>query len=140
MARERDEDLMRAYHEQMDKAMKSNHDIEQEDVIIKTVNSNASRYWISLERACAIVYKIRKGDKLIGIKGNSKRLYESIYNEYLKAREENPAATVKHLVEVIIEQPAPCFALTPQSASLLINKIKRKQWYKERRLSLRRSF
>jgi hypothetical protein len=140
MTKERDEDLMRAYRKQMDIAMKASGEIKQMDIIAKTVNSPASRYWISLERACAIIYGMRKGNRLGGTKSNTKRLYESLYESYLKAEEENPGTPVKHLIAEIIEQPAPCFAFTWKSASLLINKIRKEQWYKERRRLLRHLF
>jgi hypothetical protein len=140
MSRQRDEDLMRAYHQKMDEAMKSEGRFNKMDIITRAVNSPASRYWISLERACLVIYKLKRGEPITGAKNNSRRLYESIYQKYLQAERQYPDTPVKHLIANIIEQPAPCFALTAQSASLLINKIRKKQWYKERRRLLRRLF
>jgi len=140
MTRERDEDLMRAYHLNMGQAMKAEGEINKMDVIHNTVNSPASRYWVSLERACDVVYQMKKGQPFTVKKHNSRRLYESIYNRYVERSIENPDIPIKHLVAEIIEEPAPCFALTPQSASLLINRIQKKQWYIERRRLLRHLF
>lgn len=131
----RDKDLMRAYREQI----ASQRNIHLPDVLRQTVNSPSQRFWVSDTRANIIMSRLRKGDSLPEMNGNKKRMFLEIYRRVCILSEEYPDMSLSELTSIVVEQPAPCFYITPQSAKVIIHKIKKK-WLEERKKKLRFMF
>ena len=61
------------------------------------------------------------------MKENKLRFYTELYKAFCLYREQHPEITcVKHLVEIVVMQPAPCFPITPRVARNIIEKMRRK--------------
>lgn len=139
MTRERNLDLLRAYREALDRNMRSDKDLVYMDLLTETVSSQASRYWVSVERASSVIYQMNKGNMPKGMKENAKVFYMSLFERFESYRSEHHKMPIKHIVSVIIESPAPCFVLTPESAKAIISKM-RKECYERTMRRLRHCF
>jgi len=135
LARERNDDLYRVYKESIKKQLSLYGKICRTNLFIQVVNSPASRYWVSPERATSVIYKMEKSFKKIkgerniptkGMKRNTTLFYESLYSEYKLYKEFHPEMTIKEVVAIVILLPAPCFILSPTVAGLIVDKMKRK--------------
>ena len=123
----RNRDLLRAYNEQVKKQLRLYGRITQTGLVERAVNSPASRFWVSSERACVIIYRLEKGESIGYMKRNKLRFYTELYKAFCLYREQHPEITcVKHLVEIVVMQPAPCFPITPRVARNIIEKMRRK--------------
>lgn len=125
--KQRNDDLMRAYHE----LIKSAQYILMPEIYHKVVDMPTRRFWISEGRAAIVISAMMKGDTLENMGPLKREMYNEIYSRVIKLREKKPDLPIIQLVEMVVEQPAPKFYLTPGSAKVLICKI-RKQWYYQR--------
>lgn len=121
---QRNDDLMRAYHE----LIKSAQYILMPEIYRKVVDMPTRRFWISESRAAIVISAMMKGDTLENMGPLKREMYNEIYSRVIKLREKKPDLPIIQLVEMVVEQPAPKFYLTPGSAKVLICKI-RKEWY-----------
>lgn len=115
---------MRAYHE----LIKSAQYILMPEIYRKVVDMPTRRFWISESRAAIVISAMMKGDTLENMGPLKREMYNEIYSRVIKLREKKPDLPIIQLVEMVVEQPAPKFYLTPGSAKVLICKI-RKEWY-----------
>lgn len=107
-------------------------------ILAQLVNSTARRYWISPERAYAVISQIRKGTFKVNPKKTVCRLYYALYDDFLTFKAEHPEIPDTRAVEDVIQQPAPCFGLEPRVAGIIIRKMSKQcQEEKIRRLMSR---
>ena len=125
LERERNEDILRIYRELTKKQLSLYGRICHSKLLDCVVNSQASRYWVSPERASSIIYKMKKGMSFNGMKKNTIKFYKSLYNDYELYKSFHPKMSDRAIVEEILMQPAPCFLLTPRVAGDIIYKMKK---------------
>jgi hypothetical protein len=107
-------------------------------ILAQLVNSTARRYWISPERAYAVISQIRKRTFKVNPKKTVCRLYYALYDDFLTFKAEHPEIPDTRAVEDVIQQPAPCFGLEPRVAGIIIRKMSKQcQEEKIRRLMSR---
>ena len=122
--KERDMNLLEEYRRQI---AASGSPILLDRVLSATVNSPARRFWVSGRRAAFIGSKMMRGEQLRGMKRNKRLMYMEIYRRVLLMRDDPRYAdeSLLWLVSMIVEQQAPCFYLTPESAGVILSNIKR---------------
>ena len=125
--KQRNDDLMRAYHRHLTQA----NYVRMPDIYEKVANSPSRRFWVSEERAAIVVSAMMRGDRLDNMRPLKREMYNEIYSRVMRLREDIPHMPISQLVARVVEQPAPKFYLTPGSAKVLICKI-RKEWYFQR--------
>ena len=125
-AEERDRDLYRAYREITDRQLRLYGRITVTGLMGKVVNSPASRYWVSLERARSVMSRLDRGEMLPHMKRQTLRFYMSLYRHYRLYREKHPEASSIRILEVVTQYPAPCFTLSPRVAGTIIYRMKEK--------------
>ena len=123
---ERDKDLMRAYHEQLE----SCDTIVLSDIFRKVVAMPSERFWVSEERASIVIGSMLRGNKLEKMRHNAREIYFEIYKRVLSEREKYPDKSIGEIVFHVIRQPAPNFYLTPDSARVIVTRIKREKYSK----------
>ena len=123
---ERDKDLMRAYHEQI----ASCDTIVLSDIFRNVVEMPSARFWVSEERAAIVIAKMFRGDKLEKMRPNAREMYFEIYKRVVSEREKYPDKSIAEIVFNVIRQPAPKFYLTPDSARVIVTRIKREKYSK----------
>ena len=127
MSDNRNRDLLRAYNEQVKRQLRLYGRVTRTGLAEKVVNSPASRFWVSSERACVVIYKMEKGESIGYMKRNKRRFYTELHKAFLRYRSQHPELKcVKHIVEMVVMQPAPCFPITSRVAKNIIEKMRRK--------------
>lgn len=132
-ARERDDDIMRAYIEQID----SCDQIHLPKVFSRVVNMPSKRFWVSPERASIVISNMMRGDNLASMRPTKREMFFEIYKRVLELKALYPKKTIYQLTCIVVQQEAPKFYLTAGSAKVIICKIKKK-WYAKRMQRLRR--
>ena len=130
---QRNEDLMRAYRTEIHEA----RHIRVANLFQQVVERPSERFWVSEERAFIVISYMSKGDTLEDMRPLKREMYEEIYRRNLKLKDKYPDRTMRQLVSIVVNQPAPKFYIEPASARVIICKIK-KIWRNQRRLFLRR--
>ena len=117
---ERDKDLMRAYHEQI----ASCDTIVLSDTFRNVVSMPSARFWVSEERAAIVIARMFRGDKLEKMRPNAREMYFEIYKRVVSEMETYPDKSIAEIIFQVIRQPAPKFYLTPQTARVIVTRIK----------------
>lgn len=125
---ERDDDLIRAYEEEIKHGGYRGIDVIMEIV----VNSPTKRFWITPERIIEVVRLKRNGKlKLENYTHTKRAMYTELLSRFKKVETAHPEwMDIDKAIEVVY-QPAPSFYITPQSAKVILCK-RRKQRQKKR--------
>lgn len=131
---QRDRALLRAYYELRGNKYPSEHDFFE-----AVVNAPSERFWVSEERATAVVASMIRGKKLDNMLQNKASMFEEIHRRVLELRKSRPNEPLSYLVFDVVNQPAPKFYITPKSAKVIICKIKKekKKCYEEKKRKLK---
>lgn len=121
---ERDKDLMRAYHEQI----ASCDTIVLSDTFRNVVAMPSARFWVSEERAAIVIARMFRGDKLEKMRPNAREMYFEIYKRVVSEMETYPDKSIAEIIFQVIRQPAPKFYLTPDTARVIVTRIKREKY------------
>ena len=122
-ARQRDDDLMRAYRLALHQ---SNH-ISMPDIFRCVVAMPSERFWVSEERAAIVISAMMKGATFPNMYKTKREMFEEIYRRVLALRLKRPQLSVFDLTFEVVRQRAPQFYLTPGSAKVIISKIKKRK-------------
>ena len=125
-AEERNDDLMRAYKEQIS----SCDNVYLPSLFARVVKSPSKRFWVSVERASIIIAEMRRGNKLTNMRPTKRAMFEEIYRRVMILKKAHPEQSYSQLVFEVIQEPAPQFYLTPKSAKVIICKA-RKAWHEK---------
>lgn len=130
--RERNEDLIRAYREQI----RSCAVIRIPDIFERVVNMPSKRFWVSEERAAIVIASMMKGNKLEGMRHTKREMFHEIYQRVMELKSKlSTKMSILDMVSIVVRQDAPKFYLTAGSAKVIFYKIK-KEWYSTRRIGL----
>ena len=121
---ERDKDLMRAYHEQL----ASCDTIVLSDIFRNVVEMPSARFWVSEERSAIVIAKMFRGDKLEKMRPNAREMYFEIYKRVVSEMETYPDKSTAEIIFQVIRHPAPKFYLTPDTARVIVTRIKREKY------------
>ena len=115
---------MRAYHEQLE----SCDTIVLSDIFRNVVAMPSARFWVSEERAAVVIGCMLRGDKVEKMRNNAREMYFEIYKRVVSEREKYPDKSIAEIVFHVIRQPAPKFYLTPDSARVIVTRLKREKY------------
>lgn len=121
---QRNDDLMRAYREQLALA----NYIIMPEIFEKVAESPARRFWVSEERASVEVARMLVGKPFSRMRQNKREMFEEIFRRYLALRDLHPDKSLFELVSRVVHQPAPKSYLTPRTVGEFIYRIKN-GWY-----------
>lgn len=122
--RQRNQDILRAYREQLAKASY----IVMPEIFQRVADSPASRFWVSEERAAVEVSRMLAGKPFSRMRKNKREMFEEIFRRFLALREQYPGKSVYELTSIVVNQPAPKFYLTARTVGEFIYRIKN-GWY-----------
>lgn len=123
--RERNEALLKAYRHHA--AMASV--VRLDEIGLKIVNSPSPRFWVSEERAAAVVSAIIRDKPVLNRMRPTKReMFQEIYRRVIALKKMHPDWTLSRLVFDVVNSPAPKFYMEPSSAIERLFKI-RNGWY-----------
>lgn len=119
--RERNADLMRCYHAQLGRPGQ----IRMDEVRRNIVEMPAARFWVSDERAAAVIALLEAGRPLpANMRPTKREMFLEIYRRFLILRRERPDDSPSDIIFDVVRQPAPKFYMLPRSAMDIIYKIK----------------
>lgn len=99
------------------------------EVAKKIVNSPSPRFWVSEERAAAVVSAIMRGKPILATMRRSKReMFEEIHRRVIALKKKHPDWRLCQLVFVVVNSSAPKFYMEASSALERLFKI-RNGWY-----------
>ncbi len=120
----RNRELLQRFREQI--ASKSAFTAEA--IFNATAETPASRFWVSEERAAAVIYSLEKGEPVLDDMFPRKRaMFQEIFRRYRALRKERPDATVAELASEIVYQEAPCHYITGYRVRKLVTDERRRQ-------------
>lgn len=121
---ERDRDLLDTYKKNIKEV---GYPFSLMDVVTKTVNSPSKRFWVSPERAFRVILEMEAGEDLSRMIGNKRKMYLEIHKRVraLRRQARYKNESLATLVSIVVEQPAPCFYMTPKSAIVIMHKIRK---------------
>lgn len=118
---ERDDDLLRAYRE----ALEEVDYIRLDDVCEMVVNKPSKRFWVSEERAAEVVSKMMRGGDISDMMPQRRAMYKEIHKRVVRELRKKKR-TLKDVVFIVVNSPAPCFYLEPKSAKIMIWRARHK--------------
>ena len=122
--RQRNDDIMRAYRIQILNA----EYIVMPEIFRLVAESPAARFWVSEERATAVISKMLAGKSLSKMRPSKKEMFDEIFRRFSILRQSLPDKSILELVSIVVNQPAPKFYLTPRTIGEFIYRI-RNGWY-----------
>lgn len=123
--RERNAALLKAYRQQVESASF----IRLNEIGQKIVNSPSPRFWVSEERAAAVVSAIMRGKPVLDTMRPTKReMFEEIHHRVVALKTKHPNWHLSELVYEVVNSPAPKFYMEASSALERLFKI-RNGWY-----------
>lgn len=123
--RERNAALLKAYREQINVVRR----VRLNEIGERIVLSPAPRFWVSEERAAAVVSAIMRGKPVLETMRPTKReMFEEIHRRVVELKELHPDWSLCLLVFKVVNSPAPKFYMEASSALERLFKI-RNGWY-----------
>jgi len=105
------------------------------DIGKRIVNSPSPRFWVSEERAAAVVSAIMRGKPVLKTMRPTKReMFEEIHRRVVALKKEHPDWHLSRLVFEVVNSPAPKFYMEPSSALERLFKIRNQRVQSQARL------
>lgn len=117
----RDAELLRHYKAALSRSIH----ITEPQAIHTAVTSPCSRFWVSEERAYAVVLTMLRGKPCPSRRRQRRRMFREIFRRVMQYRRLHPEISLKNAVRHIVYRPAPEFYLTDLSARTLLSKHKK---------------
>lgn len=122
---ERNDALLRAFRHHV----QTSPFVRLDDIGRKIVNSPSPRFWVSEERAAAVVSAIMRGKPVLDTMRPTKReMFLEIHRRVIALKKIHPDWPLGRLVLTVVNSPAPKFYMEPSSALERLFKI-RNGWY-----------
>ena len=123
----RGEEVKRAFRKAWECAasMVSGYQPDVDHVAALAVRFPASRFYVSEERAAAVVGQMMRGEPVTdGMRESKRRMYAELLRRVRLLRAKQPAATLVDLVASVIYEPAPEFYIEPATALFIMSRMR----------------
>lgn len=122
---QRDAEIMRRYSQ----IVRERNCRSQRDVMLHVVKSSASRFYVSSESLERVIRHLRQGGNLDNMSESKRAMYEELYNRYKEHRKmpEYSKMRIRHLCEILVDEPAPEFYIQAETAMDIFNVVKRRK-------------
>ena len=120
---ERDADLLKSYKDAIEKA---SYPFLLHDILVSAVTSPSERFWVSAKRATLVILRMKSGESISSMKKNKQLMYQEIYRRVIELEEKHSDLPLLKIVDTVVEQKAPCFYMTPESAQVIIHYAKKR--------------
>lgn len=125
---ERDKDLLNVYREVLGSV---SYPFLLSDVICKAIRRPAKKFYCASRGVYETIKKIRAEETVVYCGEERKRLIDDVIVLVKIQEEQYPDKQLKHIVEDVLEGPAPEFYLKPSSAIIILHKIQKHARYVE---------
>lgn len=117
---ERDRDLLQAYRKALQNV---SYPFSLTEVLELTIKSPAKRYYTSSRGVCTHINKIRSGEE-VSLSYERERLINDILPKVEAEEARHPDKILRHIVEDILDSPAPEFYIKVSSAKIILHHIR----------------
>lgn len=128
---DRDRDLLEAYQKAIEI---SDYPFSLTDVLQKTVNMPAKRFYSSTKYACMCIKAMKQGKPVIYQQKEKERMIHEVFSRVQQEEIAHPDVKLDQLIEIVMDRPAPEFYLKISSAKVIICKAKQKKRFNEEQL------
>lgn len=98
--------------------------VPAEALFAKAAESPASRFWVSEKRAAYVVSKMLKGDRILSMNPKKREMFFELARRVKSHIRNEPGITLTEATFRAVNSPAPEFYLTPNSARVMIYRIR----------------
>lgn len=123
--KKRNQELLDAYNREFRKG------IPPKLICKRIVRYPCSRFWVSEERAYYAVMRLLAGKEIDVENTNKRAMFHDIYTRVVERIKAHPEDSLFTHVIAVVCSPAPQFYLSPESATVIICRIRR-GWYEKR--------
>lgn len=110
---QRNNELMKAFRETLEKM----NFINLQEAAVAVVNTPCSRFWVSEERATAVIKEMLKGRPIVfAMRPPKREMFEEIYRRVMVIRDTKPDVPLYDIVFEVVNSPAPKFYMDPACA------------------------
>lgn len=120
----RDQDLLDAYKKALDQA---SYPFLLCEVVEMAISMPAKQYYCAVRGVYESIREIERGQRPHFCSDERARLVADIYDKVQEIRKVKPEMHLKHIVELVIDSPAPEFYLKKSSAIVILHHIKKKE-------------
>lgn len=113
--RMRKKDVVDCFYSSLKEVRNKNPFATLNEVIEHAINSQAPRFYVTFENARRFVSLLMRKKRLPIINENKIAMYKEIYKRYSKAVKDSSKRYKYVILEKIIEEPAPCFYIDPET-------------------------
>jgi len=121
--KQREEELFKAYTI----VLRAADRIVISEVMQQTVLMPCSRFWVTADRAAAVLSELRRGKSFGGMSRCKRAMYEELLRRYCQMRERYPSKAAIDIVADIVESPAPQFYMEASTANQILT-ARRNKW------------
>ena len=118
----RDQDLLNAYNSALEQA---SYPFLLCEVIQKAISMPAKQFYCAVRGVYETIREIERGQRPTFSCPERERLVMDIYEKVIVLRLKKPDVHLKHIVEEVIDSPAPEFYLKETSAIVILHHIKK---------------
>ena len=119
---ERDLDLLNAYKQSLSEA---EYPFLLSDVILAAIRKPAKKFYCATRGVYEAVRAIKQGIPPGDLGEERTRLVNDVYDKVVAMQKDNPETPLKHLVEIVLDGPAPEFYLKKTSAIVILHHIQK---------------
>lgn len=120
--KQRDAELMRVFKA----ALHDADHIDMDEIGRKMVETPCSRFWVSEERATAVISAVMRGEPILQtMRGERKEMFEELADRVSRLRTGQPQTPLYDIVLKAVHSPAPKFYLTARYAMQVIYRMKK---------------
>ena len=101
--------------------------INRGEILRKVAETATSRFYVSEERAAAVVGRMLAGRPLGPMNENKKKMFDEILSRSMKLRKARPERSLIDIVSEVVNQPAPRFYLTPETIGVMLSRHRRRK-------------
>lgn len=123
----RGEEVKRAFRKAWECAasMVKGYQPDVEHVAAVAVRMPASRFYVSEERAAAVVSQMMRGETATdGMRESKRRMYGELLRRVRQQMSKRPGASLVDLVASVIYEPAPEFYMEPATALFIMSRMR----------------
>lgn len=126
---QRNDDLLRAVKEVVIKYSVNN----TKEAVAMAIKMPSKRFWVTSQVAARVIWRMEKGDMLKEMRPTARKRFFELYKLYQRLRDtdEFKNRSIYYMSAILVEQPAPEFYLTVDSALKIYTKHRKKRkWEK----------
>ena len=119
----KEEELMNVYREILER---EDYPIRIKNVMAKLASHRTKCFWVSTQRAFNVISKMKKGLQVEIRNPNKMAMFEEIFRRVEKYERMYPELGLHDIVGMVVCTEAPSFYMTPQSAAVIMHRIRNK--------------